>query len=469
MKHNLIISFFILFSISKTEQIDGRWIPSGFSNTMYEFIDSEPFAEAGLRYTYYCPNDNGCDASYWDSVDISNAIPNPNPYWVNGNNLVIDLFFGNEATYDIEFRCDGEVVDFYYDEDDFGDGLHSTMYKLGFDDFNNDCLDTNPDYCLCTEEWDPVCGVDGNTYSNACFAECEYVVIAYDGECLELNEEIEGRWHVVLWEQAIMYQFVDTEAYADAGLMYTIYVDENGEFHDIGGDNVGGTPKPYIVQGDFITIDYHFGNVVTYQMIYKCNRQVLELYSPDYGMVTNILFREFFDYNECNEINECYGLNESDCEEIEGCEWEANDNTPWSGACVEQDVTGCDDLNQTECENTEGCEWEGSDNTPGGGICIESSIIDCNDYINENICESFGCTWSESDNLPNGGACFDGLIGDVNLDDNRNVLDIIIIVNFIIGITEPSISEFQTSDINFDEQLNVLDIVSLVSLILDPS
>ena len=127
------------------------------------------------------------------------------------------------------------------------------------------------------------------------------------------------------------------------------------------------------------------------------------------------------------------------------------------------------DLNQTECQNTEGCEWEGSDNTPGGGICIESSIIDCNDYINEDICESFGCTWSESDNLPNGGACFDGLIGDVNLDDNRNVLDIIIIVNFIIGITEPSNSEFQTSDINFDEQLNVLDIVSLVSLILNPS
>ena len=28
-------------------------------------------------------------------------------------------------------------------------------------------------------------------------------------------------------------------------------------------------------------------------------------------------------------------------------------------------MTGCDDLNQTECENTEGCEWEGSDNTPG--------------------------------------------------------------------------------------------------------
>ena len=31
-----------------------------------EFVDTEPFAEAGLRYTYYCPNENECDESYWN-------------------------------------------------------------------------------------------------------------------------------------------------------------------------------------------------------------------------------------------------------------------------------------------------------------------------------------------------------------------------------------------------------------------
>jgi hypothetical protein len=33
------------------------------------------------------------------------------------------------------------------------------------------------------EIWDPVCGVDGNTYSNPCLAECENIGIDYAGEC----------------------------------------------------------------------------------------------------------------------------------------------------------------------------------------------------------------------------------------------------------------------------------------------
>jgi len=57
-------------------------------------------------------------------------------------------------------------------------------------------------------------------------------------------------------------------------------------------------------------------------------------------------------------------------------------------------------------------------------------------------------------------------MGDVNFDSNRDILDVVIIVNFIIGIAEPSNSEIQFSDINFDEQVNVLDIVSLVNYIL---
>ncbi len=37
--------------------------------------------------------------------------------------------------------------------------------------------------CLCTEQYQPVCGKDGKTYSNACFAQCQDKEIAHEGEC----------------------------------------------------------------------------------------------------------------------------------------------------------------------------------------------------------------------------------------------------------------------------------------------
>ena len=280
--------------------IEGRWFPSVSNNAMYEFLD-------GLRYTYYCAEDNGCDSTYWNSLDTSSAIPNPNPYTVEGNTISIDLFFGNEATYELGYRCEGQVVDFYYDEDDWAEGLHSTMYKQGFDSENNECLEVDPEDCICGEVWDPVCGIDGNTYSNACFATCQYVVIAYEGECIGLTEGIEGRWILPMFEGDpgnTMYEFVD-------GLRYTYNCgDDNGcdstYWNSLDTSDALPTINPYTVDDSTLSIDLHFGNTATYTISFRCDGQVVDFFydeDDNWEGIHSSMFRVGFDINECEELN----------------------------------------------------------------------------------------------------------------------------------------------------------------------
>ncbi len=57
--------------------------------------------------------------------------------------------------------------------------------------------------------------------------------------------------------------------------------------------------------------------------------------------------------------------------------------------------------------------------------------------------------------------------GDVNADSFINVLDIVMLVNFILDNQSPSTNEFLAADYNLDGSLNVLDIVSVVNEILN--
>ena len=102
--------------------IEGKWIwsPSqdrADANTMYEFVD-------GIRYTYYCITCPADDA-YWNSLDITDALPDTDPYTFENDILTVDLDFGNELVALITFECEGGKL--------FMDGEFSHLWRLSSD------------------------------------------------------------------------------------------------------------------------------------------------------------------------------------------------------------------------------------------------------------------------------------------------------------------------------------------------
>ena len=58
-------------------------------------------------------------------------------------------------------------------------------------------------------------------------------------------------------------------------------------------------------------------------------------------------------------------------------------------------------------------------------------------------------------------------LGDINEDNSIDVLDVVSLVNIIMGYLEPTQAQLWASDLNNDDVINVQDIILLVSLILD--
>ena len=57
--------------------------------------------------------------------------------------------------------------------------------------------------------------------------------------------------------------------------------------------------------------------------------------------------------------------------------------------------------------------------------------------------------------------------GDVNMDEIVNIQDLVLLVNFVLGIDSPSNDQFNVGDINVDGSLDILDIIAIVNIILD--
>ena len=57
--------------------------------------------------------------------------------------------------------------------------------------------------------------------------------------------------------------------------------------------------------------------------------------------------------------------------------------------------------------------------------------------------------------------------GDINMDNITNILDVVLIVNYVLGIGELDQYQVQLSDLNNDMIINILDVILIVNLILE--
>ncbi|OIR21901.1 MAG: hypothetical protein BEU02_00895 [Marine Group III euryarchaeote CG-Epi5] len=107
----------------ENQTIEGRWVLSGLGgSTLYQFED-------GLRYTFYIVNGTFGDV----------PIPGAKSYEVDGENITIDLHHDNLAMYRMNFSCDGQIVQFYYNDNESSDFMkslygeyHSTLYRESY-------------------------------------------------------------------------------------------------------------------------------------------------------------------------------------------------------------------------------------------------------------------------------------------------------------------------------------------------
>ena len=227
------------------------------------------------------------------------------------------------------------------------------------------------------------------------------------------QHEIEGRWHLVGYEDNVMYQFEDNYRYS----IYSL----DGTFGGL--EDAGGSPNPYTIVEDIITLDLFFGIIVNYQMNFMCEGQVVEFTDITTGALHSTLFREGYDYidNDCEECFDFTGLDFGLCTMVLGIGY----------------VDG-------ECASVSGCDW-----TING---IDYSDLSFDDMEE---CEEACMIDYQID------------LGDINFDEDINVLDVVLLVSFILG-NPTNEEEYSAADINVDSLLNILDVVLLIDIILNP-
>ena len=151
---------------------------------------------------------------------------------------------------------------------------------------------------------------------------------------------------------------------------------------------------------------------------------------------------------------------------------DSNDNNPYQ--CSDVDGDTCDDCSTGTYDiYDDGYDYDGD------GMCDAGDLDDDNDGATDNNDSNdnneFECSNDDGDSCDDCSSGYydpdnDGCIfssGDINLDDNINIIDVVMLVNIIIGEINPTSEQLIVADLNNDGSINISDIILLVNIIIN--
>jgi len=196
-----------------------------------------------------------------------------------------------------------------------------------------------------------------------------------------------------------------------------------------------------INENQLISIPENIGNLTDLEKLLLYNNSLTSLPESICNIFSNLSQYDFSDNYICPPYPYCIeNVGYQDTSECEGCCYEeflANENCDGEGCFIPQ------------C--TENCEWEPIQCWGSTGSCWR---------VDENGVEIEGTSQPPSEGFPD---CEEIDLGDINGDDSVDILDIVMLVNYI---QSGDTSELDGADINNDGEVNILDIVALVNIIL---